>query len=119
GYHKIVGYDENNLVPKPGVIAAQDKLMIAEGFWAVSPDWYGPSNAQAFINNTVIAQAKDLSGRTLKLLVMLDGGAITSGTNSLPGCPKSSSDETTCITQVLEADLDYIDTNWAENSYYA
>jgi hypothetical protein len=33
--------------------------------------------------------------------------------------PKSSSDETTCITQVLEADLDYIDTNWAENSYYA
>jgi hypothetical protein len=35
------------------------------------------------------------------------------------GRRKSSSDETTCITQVLEADLDYIDTNWAENSYYA
>jgi hypothetical protein len=120
GYHKIVGYDENNVVPQPGVIPAQDKLMIAEGFWAVSPDWYGTSSGEAFINNTVIAQAKDLKNRTLKLLVMLDGGAIIAGTSTLAGCPKSSTtDETTCITNNIEADLDYIDANWAENSYYA
>ncbi len=120
GYHKIVGYDENNLVPKPGIIAAQDKLMIAEGFWAVSPDWYGTSSGQQFINNTVIAQAKDLSGRTLKLLVMVDGWAIADGTSSHAGCPKnSSSDQTNCITQVLDELLDYIDSTWAENSYYA
>jgi len=46
GYHKIVGYDENDELPKPGIIPAQDKLMIAEGFWAVSPDWYGPSTGR-------------------------------------------------------------------------
>ncbi len=120
GDHKIVGYDENNVVPKPGVIAAQDKLMIAEGFWAVSPDWYGTSSGKAFVNNTVIAQANDLKNRSLKLLIMLDGGAITSGTSSLAGCPKSSTtDETNCLTQNIEADLDYIDSNWAENAYYA
>ena len=120
GYHKIVGYNENNVIPQPGIIAAQDKLMIAEGFWAVSPDWYGTNSSQAFINNTVIAQAADLKSRTLKLLIMLDGGAITSGTSTLAGCPKSTTtDETTCLTQNIEADLDYIDSNWAENSYYA
>jgi hypothetical protein len=119
GDHKIVGYDENDVLPKPGIIAAQDKLMIAEGFWAVSPDWYGPSTGKAFINNTVIAQANDLKSRTLKLLIMLDEGAVIAGTNSVSGCPKSSSDETTCLTTVIEALLDYVDSNWAENSYYA
>jgi hypothetical protein len=119
GNHTIVGYDENNLIPHPGVIAAQDKLMIAAGFWAVSPDWYGPSSAQTFANNTVIAQANDLKSRTLKLLIMLDGGAVVAGTDSVPGCAKSTTDETLCLKKVIPALLDYIDLNWAENSYYA
>jgi hypothetical protein len=122
GSHKVVGYDENNLVPKPGVLAAQHQLMISEGFWAVSPDWYGTSSTQAFINTTVHAEVTDITTHTrnLKLLIMLDGGALTNGTSTLAGCPKSSTvDETTCLTQNIEADLDYIDTNWAENTYYA
>ncbi len=123
GSHKIVGYDENNKIPNPGIIAAQNNLMIAEGFWAVSPDWYGTSSSKAFINATVMAQALDLKGKTLKLLVMLDGGAITSGnagTQYSTGCPTGGSiDQTNCLIANLEYDLDYIDSNWAENTYYA
>jgi len=123
GYHKIVGYDENNKVPEAGIIAAQDKLMVAEGFWAVSPDWYGTSSSKAFINATVMAQAMDLKSRALKLLVMLDEGAITSGnsgTQYTTGCPTGgSTDQTDCLIYNLEYDLDYIESNWAENGYYA
>jgi hypothetical protein len=121
GSHKIVGYDENNTLPEPGIIAAQDKLMIAEGFWAVSPDWYGTNSTQSFINATVMAQAADLKSRSLKLLIMLDEGAITSGTGSgIAGCAKGGdTDQTTCLVNNIEYDLDYIDSNWAEESYYA
>jgi hypothetical protein len=121
GSHKIVGYNENS----SSVVATQHTHMINLGYWAVSPDWYGTNTAkQGFINQTVIAEVQDLSTRNnktypLKLLIMLDGGAVLAGTNTLAGCPQDHNDETTCITQNIEADLDYIDSNWAENPYYA
>jgi hypothetical protein len=99
--------------------------MIGLGYWAVSPDWYGTSPTHAFQNTVVGVEATDLAGRSgypLKLLVMIDGGAIIDGTGppkNLPGCPQNNLDQTACIISNLEADTDYIDQNWAENPYYA
>ncbi len=119
GDHKIIGYDESTAQ----VVAAQHQQMINLGYWAVSPDWYGTNQqANGFLNNTVQVEADDLNNRPgypLKLLIMIDQGAILSGTQTLLGCPRNSQDQTTCIIQNLEADTDYIDQHWAETPYYA
>jgi len=118
GGHEVVGYDESTAQ----VVAAQHNQMVSLGYWAVSPDWYGINQAHTFLNLTVQAEAADLSARSgypLKLLIMIDQGAILSGTQTLNGCPQDYNNETGCITQNLEADIDYIDQNWAENPYYA
>jgi hypothetical protein len=120
--HPCVGYSENN----SAVIAQQYSTMIARGFTDVSPDWYGNSSSQSFLNQTVIDEAADLAGRCvgsncpLHLMVMIDKGLITSGMTGASGCPASSTtDETTCLINVLDAAYDYIDTNWGRKPYYS
>src|SRR6266496_3065130 len=90
--HPCVGYSENNTA----VIAQQHSTMIARGFTDVSPDWYGNSSSQSFLNQTVIDEAADLSGRCsgsscpMHLMVMIDKGLITSGMSNAAACPKST-----------------------------
>lgn len=119
--HPCVGYNMNHA----DVVALQHSTMLARGFTDVSPDWYGNSSSQTFINQTVITEATDLAGRCngsvcpLHLMIMVDGGLISSGMSNASGCPKGSVDETTCITTVLNAAYDYIDAHWGRQSYYS
>jgi hypothetical protein len=119
--HPCVGYSENNTA----VIAQQHSTMLARGFTDVSPDWYGNSSSQSFLNQTVIDEAADLSGRCngsscpMHLMIMIDKGLITSGMSNAAGCPTGTSNQTTCITTVLDAAYDYIDANWGRKPYYS
>jgi hypothetical protein len=97
------------------------------GFTDVSPDWYGNSSAQSFLNQTVIDEASDLSTRAsgyLSLMIMIDKGLITSGmaetpySSAAPACDESTT-TSPCVIAVLEAAYDYIDHNWGRQSYYS
>lgn len=115
--HKNIFYSENS----SSTVAGQHSAMIAEGCDIVSPDWYGTSSSQSFNQNTVLAQATDLAGRTgtpLKFLIMLDKGALSAGTSSLSGCPDSGVQDS-CLENNINADLDYINSTWANQPYYA
>jgi hypothetical protein len=119
--HPCSGYNEN----LAAAVKLQHTTMIARGFTDVSPDWYGTgtSASSTFINETVIMEAADLASRTgypLKLMIMIDKGLITGGMATAPGCPQpGSSTSTACITTVLEAAYDYIDSNWGNEAYYS
>jgi hypothetical protein len=122
--HPCSGYNEN----LAATVKLQHTTMISRGFTDVSPDWYGNSSSQTFLNNTVIAEAADLASRTnypLKLMIMIDKGLITSGmaasahNAAAPACPENSSATTACITAVLEAAYDYIDGYWGNQPYYS
>lgn len=122
--HPCTGQNENSAA----VVSQQHSLMLSEGVTDVSPDWYGNSGTQTFINNTVLTQATDLASRCtgttsntcpLHLMIMVDGGLITSGMSGVSGCPQGSTDQTSCISTVLNAAYDYIDANWGRQIYYS
>jgi hypothetical protein len=117
GSHKMIGYSENN----PATIAAQVSFMQSIGISAISPDWYGTSTSQSFLQNTTLAIGNYLAtlpGHLFKLFIMLDGGALKAGTSSLAGCPQNGTDQTTCLINNINADLVYIQNKWGQTGYY-
>jgi len=113
--HKSVGYNEN----QPATVAAQDSFMLAEGCDINLIDFYGSlSQAQGFNLATTNAVFTDLNGRSgfpLKFGIMEDKGALT-GT-----CPTSNQTEAatvTCLQNALIADMDYINTHYANSGVY-
>jgi hypothetical protein len=117
--HPCTGYSENDTA----TVTEQHTTMIARGFTDVSPDWYGNSTGQTFLNQTVLDEAADLASRCsgsscpLHLMIMIDGGTITSGMQGAPACTGTIT--TSCVITVLEKAYDYIDSEWGRQVYYS
>lgn len=113
--HKSVGYNQNNA----STATAQDSFMLAVGCDINLIDFYGSLDPnQAFNLASTNAIFSDLSTRTgypLKFGIMEDKNALTYS------CPPSSTNESAtiaCVETALIADMDYVNTHYANNGAY-
>ena len=113
--HKSVGYNENS----SATVAAQDSFMISEGCDINLIDFYGALNPNQSFNlattNAVFADLNGRSGFPLKFGIMEDKGALTAT------CPTSNQTESatvTCLENALIAEMDYINTHYANSGVY-
>src|SRR5689334_18084692 len=113
--HASVGYNENN----SATVAAQDSFMLREGCDINLVDYYGSLDPNQSFNfattNAVYADLNSRSGYPLKFGIMEDKGALISS------CPTSNQSEAatvTCLENALIADMDYINTHYANSGVY-
>jgi hypothetical protein len=113
--HASVGYNENN----SATVAAQDSFMLREGCDINLVDFYGSLDPNQSFNfattNAVYADLNSRSGYPLKFGIMEDKGALISS------CPTSNQTEAatvTCLQNALIADMDYINTHYANSGVY-
>ncbi len=119
GGHLQVGYNSNN----GSLITAQMNDMHRRGFNGVAVDWYGPT-----LNNYDQVSQKiksNLAGRCsgpqacpLYLALMEDQGAFIWTKCPINGGGVSTTQQTTCITDALESDLDYMNSNYFGSNAY-
>lgn len=119
GGHLQVGYNSNN----SSLITAQMNDMHRRGFNGVAVDWYGPT-----LNNYDQVSQKiksNLAGRCsgpqacpLYLALMEDQGAFIWTKCPTNGGGVSTTQQTTCITNALESDLDYMNSNYFVSTAY-
>jgi len=113
--HASVGYNENN----SATVAAQNSFMLREGCDINLVDFYGSLDPNQSFNfattNAVFADLNSRSGYPLKFGIMEDKGALISS------CPTSNQTEAatvTCLENALIADMDYINTHYANSGVY-
>ncbi len=113
--HASVGYNENS----SATVAAQNSFMLREGCDINLVDFYGSLDPNQSFNfattNAVFADLNSRSGYPLKFGIMEDKGALISS------CPTSNQTEAatvTCLENALIADMDYINTHYANSSVY-
>jgi len=113
--HASVGYNENS----SATVAAQNSFMLREGCDINLVDSYGSLDPNQSFNfattNAVFADLNSRSGYPLKFGIMEDKGALISS------CPTSNQTEAatvTCLENALIADMDYINTHYANSGVY-
>jgi hypothetical protein len=113
--HKSVGYNENS----SATVASQDSFMITEGCDVNLIDFYGSLDPNQSFNlattNAVFADLNSRSGYPLSFGIMEDKNALTSS------CPTSNQTESatlTCLENALIADMDYVNTHYANSGVY-
>ena len=113
--HASVGYNENS----SATVAAQNSFMLREGCDINLVDFYGSLDPNQSFNfattNAVFADLNSRSGYPLKFGIMEDKGALISS------CPTSNQTEAatvTCLENALIADMDYINTHYANSGVY-
>jgi len=112
--HIQVGYNSND----SATVKAQMDDMGARGIKGPIIDWYGPNSTVA--NGTTQLVRQELEGRCsggscdLQFGLMEDEGSITRS------CPENGGgiDQTTCITNLLESDFDYMNANYFPSPAY-
>jgi len=112
--HIQVGYNSND----PATVKAQMDDMQARGISGPIIDWYGPNSTLEESTSELVKH--DLEGRCsggscgMQLALMEDQGSITRACLLNGG----GTDQSTCITNVLERDLDYMNANYFPSSAY-
>lgn len=112
--HVQVGYNSND----PATVAAQMSDMNRRGISGPIIDWYGPA-ATVEESTTQVLKA-DLEGRCnggtcpMAFAINEDQGSITRSC-FLNG---AGADQTSCILNVLESDLDYMNSNYFPSPAY-
>lgn len=113
--HKSVGYNQNNAA----TAAAQDSFMLAVGCDINLVDFYGSLDPNQAFNlastNAIFSDLSTRAGYPLKFGIMEDKNALTYS------CSPSSTNESatiTCVENALIADMDYVNTHYANSGAY-
>ncbi|MGE5206194.1 MAG: hypothetical protein ACM3PW_11290 [Chlamydiota bacterium] len=119
GGHLQVGYNSNN----SATVNGQMNDMRRRGFNGVVVDWYGPTlnnydQVSQKIKSNLAARCSGPQACPLYLALMEDQGAFV-----WTKCPKngggiSVAQQTACITNALESDLDYMNSNYFGSNAY-
>ena len=106
GGHVAVGYSSAD----PNLIAAQATAMQRVGLAGWVMDWYKQHDNVALAWKTYFANNPS---STLVFAMMEDGNG-TPKTN----CPQNGTDQTTCLTNAFNSDLDYLNSTYLSNAKY-
>jgi len=113
--HKSVGYNENS----PATVASQNSFMLAEGCDINLVDYYGSLDTKQSFNlattNEVFADLNTRSGYPLQFGIMEDKGALKS---TCPNSGQTESATVSCLQNALIAEMDYINTHYANSPVY-
>lgn len=111
--HMNIGQAGNN----PSLIAAQASTMVSYNGYGLVIDWAGNRDSGKACRLAVTnAWATYLTGHfpgvPLRMGIMVDGGGLTAA------CPTGATPSETCLTTELNAELDYVNTNYIPQSWY-
>jgi hypothetical protein len=119
GSHLQVGYNSNN----SATVNGQMNDMLRRGFDGVVVDWYGPTlnsydQVSQKIKSNLVGRCSGPQACPLYMALMEDQGAFIWTKCPTNGGGVSVTQQTNCITNALESDLDYMNSNYfGSNSY--
>lgn len=104
--------------PTSSVLIAQTAAaMVLYGGYGLVIDWAGNRDATkacrlANTNAWAAWLTSNFATVPLRMGIMVDGGGLTAA------CPTGATDRTSCLTTELNAELDYVNTNYAGQAWY-
>lgn len=119
GSHLQVGYNSND----SATVNGQMNDMRRRGFNGVVVDWYGPTlqnydQVSQKIKSNLVGRCSGPQACPLYLALMEDQGAFVWTKCATNGGGVSVTQQTNCITNALESDLDYMNTNYFGSNAY-
>lgn len=119
GGHLQVGYNSNDSYTVNG----QLNDMRRRGFNGVVVDWYGPTlnnydQVSQKMKSNLVSRCSGPQACPLYLALMEDQGAFIWTKCHINGGGVSVAQQTTCITNALESDLDYMNSNYFGTNAY-
>jgi hypothetical protein len=119
GGHLQVGYNSNN----SSAINAQVNDMRRRGFDGVVVDWYGPTlnnydQVSQIMKSNLASHCSGPQACPFYLTLMEDQGAFIWTKCPINGGGVSTAQQTTCITNALDSDLDYMNSSYFGSNAY-
>jgi hypothetical protein len=119
GGHLQVGYNSNSTA----VVNRQLYDMRNRGFNGVVVDWYGPTlnnydQVSQKINSNLASRCSGPQACSFYLALMEDQGAFIWNRCPINGGGVSVAQQTACISNALDSDLDYMNSNYFSSNAY-